>query len=230
MTPDEIAGAVAVDFPLRGEWTAYNSPGDQVPSHGVDLLGQRYAFDLVRFDRRPGWHVHPAGSLRSNLLGFPVRECYGWGEPIHIPFDAEIVEASDGYPERSRVVPIREIAVVLKNAVTFNPKRPGGMRPVIGNHVIARAGDVHAFFAHLTTGSVAVSAGQSVRAGDVIGRVGHTGNSTAPHLHFQLMDSPDLLTARGVPCAFREYEVERDGEWTLVQHGIPRRSERIRSL
>jgi len=223
---DELAGAVSVEFPLRGEWTAFNSPGDRIPSHGVDQLAQRFAYDLVRFDRRKGWHVHPAGGWRSNLVGFPIHECYGWGRPVHMPFDAEIVEARDGYPERSRIVPIREIAVVLKNALTFDPKR--SLQPVVGNYVIARSGELFAFFAHLTTGSVAVTAGQSVRAGDVIGRVGHTGNSTAPHLHFQLMDSPDLLTAKGVPCAFRELEVERDGAWVAVQNVIPKRSERIR--
>jgi murein DD-endopeptidase MepM/ murein hydrolase activator NlpD len=100
----------------------------------------------------------------------------------------------------------------------------------MGNHVILRCGDVYAGFAHLTTGSVAVGAGQQVRVGDVLGRVGHTGNSTAPHLHFQLMDGPDPLTARGVPCAFLQYEVWRDGGWRRVERAIPRNSERIRSV
>jgi murein DD-endopeptidase MepM/ murein hydrolase activator NlpD len=142
-----------------------------------------------------------------------------------MPFDGEIVDAQDGFPERTRIVPIREIALVLKNAFTFNPSK---LRQVIGNFVLARTGGTFAAFAHLSPGSVTVRAGQAVSSGEVIGRVGHTGNSTAPHLHFQLMDSPDLMTAGGLPCAFRRLEVERDGRWEAVEDYVPRRVERIR--
>lgn len=221
-----VRSAISVAFPLRGEWVAIISPGDRVPSHGTDMLGQRFAYDFIRVDRRKGWHVHPASAWRSNLVGFPVRECYAWGQPVHMPFDGEIVEARDGYPERSRVVPIREIGITLKNAMTFDPKR--GLQPVVGNYVIARAGDLFAAFVHLTTGSVAVTSGQAVRAGEVIGRVGHTGNSTAPHLHFQLMDGPDPLTAQGVPCAFTELTLEGSDGWELARDVVPRRQDRIR--
>lgn len=225
----ELEGARIVDFPLRGEWMAVHTPGSRIPSHGTDMLGQRYAFDLIRFDPRKGAPFHPRGGLRVLLVGIPTRECHGWGEPVHAPLDGVVVAARDGVPERTRVHPIRELALVVKAGLTFRPTARH-LRRVLGNHVILRCGDVHAGFAHLTTGSIAVEDGQAVRIGDVLGRVGHTGNSTAPHLHFQLMDSADPLVARGIPCAFREYEVWRDGAWRRVEGAIPKSTERIRSV
>ena len=222
----ELASTMVVEFPLRGEgWVAVNSPADRVPSHGTDLLGQRFAFDFVQVDERPRLHTSPAGLLRAAVLGVSTRSCYAWNAPIHAPFDAEIVRTVDGVPERRWIHPVRELARTLWTAFTFRPDR---LPQVLGNHVIARNGDVYAAFAHLTPGSVAVRHGQRVRTGDVIGRVGHTGNSTSPHLHFQLMDSIDPMRARGIPCAFRQYEVMRDGRWEIVRNGIPGRADRIR--
>jgi murein DD-endopeptidase MepM/ murein hydrolase activator NlpD len=222
----ESTAPVVVRFPLQGEdWVAVSSPADRIPSHGTDLLGQRYAFDFLRTDRRSRQHYHPAGWPRTLLGGVPTRECYAWGAPVHAPFDGEVVRAVDGIGERSRVHPLRELVLVLKNALTFTPAR---LPAILGNHVLMRQGDLFAGLAHLAPGSVAVREGQLVRLGEVIGRVGHTGNSTTPHLHFQLMDAADPLTARGVPCAFESYEVWRGDAWVLVKGGIPSKTERMR--
>lgn len=67
-----------------------------------------------------------------------------------------------------------------------------------------------------------------MRKGDVLGKVGHSGNSTAPHLHFQLMDSSDLLSAKGIPCAFEQYDLYQNGEWKSVYRGVPSDKDRIR--
>lgn len=230
---EELRDAVVVAFPLRGEgWVAVNSPADRIPSHGVDLLGQRYAFDFLRVDlRRSGLHPHPAGTLRGWLIGGRTGEAYAWGQPIHMPLDGEVVAAADGMTERGWLHPVREVAHALTNAVTFTPAK---IPRILGNHVIARCdgvpdrGTVYAVFAHLTPGSLAVRPGQVVRVGEVIGRVGHTGNSTMPHLHFQLMDSLDPMEAKGVPCAFRAYDVWRDGAWQPVRDGVPGKADRVR--
>jgi hypothetical protein len=224
----ELADPVVVDFPLRGEgWIAVTSPADRVPSHGTDLLGQRYAYDFLMTDARRGGHYHRASWLRTLLIGVPTRECYAWGAPVHAPFRGVVVRAVDGVPERRRVHPAREAALVLKNALTFSAAR---LPAILGNHVILRGNDVFAGLVHLAPGSVAVAEGQTVERGEVLGRVGHTGNSTSPHLHFQLMDSADPLIARGVPCAFRTYDVERDGAWAMVAAGIPSRRDRLRFI
>ncbi len=228
MIEDELAEAIAVRFPLRGEeWVAVNSPGDRIPSHGTDMLGERFAYDFLMADGRRGVHYHRAGWLRTLLTGVPTRECYAWGAPIHAPFGGEVVRSVDGWPERRWVHPVREAILALRSARSFSPSR---LPAILGNHVILRSGRVFAGFAHLAPGSVEVTTGQPVRAGEVIGRVGHTGNSTTPHLHFQLMDAEDPLVARGLPCAFIAYEVRRDRAWVAVRNGIPRGVDRIRGL
>jgi peptidase M23-like protein len=225
----ELDDPVVVELPLRGQWSVERTPADRIPSHGTDLLGQRYAYDLVRTDHRRGFHVHPAGTLRFLLTGGRTRDCYGWGQPVHAVSDGVVVQAVDGVAERQRLHPVRESWVAVTTTVRFARR---GLDPagLAGNHVITETAGTYALYAHLAPGSVAVTRGQQVRAGEVLGRVGHTGNSTAPHLHFHLMDSADPLRARGIPCAFAAYLVERDGQWQAVERGIPHRRERISSV
>lgn len=127
-----------------------------------------------------------------------------------------------------------DLFVALKNAFTFDPAK-GDLRSVAGNYIIMKCSDhtncsdhVYAAFAHLQTGSVTVSAGQVVKKGDVLGKVGHSGNSTAPHLHFQLMDRTDMISAKGIPCAFEQYEIFRDGAWITVNNEVPLDTDRVR--
>jgi murein DD-endopeptidase MepM/ murein hydrolase activator NlpD len=143
--------------------------------------------------------------------------------------DGVVVPVVDGVAERQWLHVARESWSAVKTTVGFARR---GLDParLAGNHVITETAGTYALYAHLVPGSVAVTRGQQVRAGEVLGRVGHSGNSTAPHLHFQLMDSADPLRAQGIPCAFAAYLVERDGQWQRVERGIPDRRERIRSV
>jgi len=223
---NELKAPVVVDFPLEGEWWAPNTPGTKIPSHGTDMLGQRYAFDFVMVDWSKNKRPYDGSDLRYFLLGMPLSKWYGWGRSVYAPCDGKIVVAKDGIKERRRLHPISDLFAALKNGLFFNPKKHDISR-LAGNHVIMQTQNEYAFFAHFQTGSVCVTEGQEVKKGEMLGRVGHSGNSTAPHLHFQLADSADWLIAKGISCAFKKYERFQDGLWTEVTNGIPANKDRI---
>lgn len=222
---------VIVEFPLRGEWMAPTTPGKKVPSHGTDQLGERFAFDFLQVDwERNGRPFYNTSLLRYVLFGVSLDECYCWGKEIYAPCDGKIIIAEDGYTERPIVHWVSDLFVALKNAYVFDAEKDG-IQPVAGNYIVMKCNNtnnVYAAFAHLQKGSITVSVGQSVQKGDLLGKVGHSGNSTAPHLHFQLMDSSNLLSARGIPCAFEQYDLFQDGKWKTVYKAIPSDTDRIR--
>lgn len=230
-SPEDNNAAVAVGFPLSGEWCALNTPGYKVPSHGTDELGQRYAYDFLQIDwHRAGYRFHTRSALRSLLLGVPLQDTYCWSQPIQAPFDGEVVEAVDGLTERNPAHFIRDLAVMFKHALSDLKQSNRQLHPILGNFIILKKTEgVYALFAHARSGSIRVSEGEHVYAGQPLAEVGHSGNSTAPHLHFQLMDSPELAEARGLPCCFSSYQTYADTQWHPVRNGIPGRRERIRA-
>lgn len=220
---------VIVDFPLRGAWIAPNTPGTRIPSHGTDAFGERYAYDFVGIDpQRRDRRFYRASVLRYLLLGVPLQACFGWGRPIFSATDGVVLQAEDGWPERDPVHPARDINLMLKNARAFKAGRLSDLRILTGNFILVESHAGYVFYAHAQTGSIRVAAGDRVVTGQHLANVGHSGNSTAPHLHFHLMDHPDPWKAQGIPCAFQDYEVYQDGAWQPVQHGIPKATDRIR--
>ena len=222
---------VVVEFPLRGEWVAPQTPGKRVPSHGTDMLGQRYAYDFVRLGPgSTGMRFYRPSPLQYLVFGVRLQDCFGWGQPIFSATAGIVVQAEDGWPERDPVHPARDLAIMLKNARTFDVNRTADLRSLSGNYIIVESSDGYAVYAHAQTGSVKVAPGDRVTPGQLLANVGHSGNSTAPHLHFHLMDHPDPRQAQGIPCCFRDYEVFQEGAWRLVQNGIPKDTDRIRKL
>lgn len=225
----EMKDPIIVAFPLRGEWFSPNTPGTKIPSHGTNQLGTRYAYDFIQVDwERTGYPAYRVSLPQYLLFGVPLNEYYCWGQEVYAPCDGIVVRAEDSYEERTRTNLFSDLTNAYKNAHYFNPEKDD-VQLVAGNYIIIECGDsIYAALVHLQTGSIQVSVGQSVKKGDVIGRVGHSGNSFAPHLHFQLMDSCDITTANGLPCAFEQYEIFQDGKWKTVVNGIPTNKDRIR--
>src|SRR5262249_23088184 len=149
-----------------------------LPVNGSFYLSQRFAIDWERIDEEVKLFRGDPKDLRSYHI---------YGEPVLAVADAIVVAARNDLPEQ---VP---------------GKLPEGL-PIDeadGNFAILDIGDgAYALYAHMQPGSVRVSAGDLVRRGDRIGTVGNSGNTQAPHLHFQVMSAPSGLVANGIPYVF----------------------------
>ena len=211
---------IAVEFPLRGEWIAIHTPAEKVPSHGTDYFGQRYAFDFARLDHATSKY-YPQ-SIFAHLFGHvPSSSFHCWDQPVHSCFAGTVIAAADGWPDREEVNFFGEM-------FRASDIQGSDYRPLAGNYVVVQGDRAFAMYGHLRHGSVEVEVGRKVAGGDRIGTVGNSGNSTMPHLHFQLMDQPDPLGAAGVPCVFHSYERFEKDRWVAVRDGVPGALERVR--
>jgi hypothetical protein len=125
--------------------------------------------------------------------GKTVKQFPYFGSEVRSVADGEVVAVRDGMPESQPFMPPKTLQAPIDYA---------------GNHVITRIGpDVYALYAHLQAGKIAVKIGDKVKAGARIGRLGNSGNSSAPHLHFGLLDRPDPLTGNSLPFVIDQFEL-----------------------
>ncbi len=125
--------------------------------------------------------------------------------------DANVVKNSLGYGAdvlavaNARVAAVRD-GIMETELVSANPKH--SLDEAAGNFIALDLGDGRfAIYEHLKPGSIRVAKGDRVRRGQVLGTLGFTGDSTEPHLHFHVADSPSPLSGEGLP-----YEFEWNGK------------------
>jgi murein DD-endopeptidase MepM/ murein hydrolase activator NlpD len=187
--------------PVAGRWSALNSPASRVPSHGTHGHGQTFGIDFVyepAEGARPGFGEGPAFRAPEDFPAF--------GRPVLAPADGQVVAVCDRVRDhRSRSSWAAFAYMMLEGMV----REVGGARYLLGNHVIVDLGDgSYAGLAHLQRGSVTVQPGDEVRPGDLLGLCGNSGNSSEPHLHFQLMDHPRPFVAAGLPFVLEEVSID----------------------
>jgi hypothetical protein len=175
-------------FPLKGVWFVVNNY-DSIHEHR-QMHSQEFAMDLIQLTK----NFKMAYSKRFANSDYP-----SYNEKVYAIAKGRVVECFDGFPENPPGLGSR----LQRERWDRLKKRYGFMAGVAGNYVILKhRSNEFSFYAHLVPGSLKVKKNSKVKKGRPIARLGNSGNSDAPHLHFQLMDGPDFLTARGLPCFF----------------------------
>ncbi len=181
--------------PLKGGgWVAANGCCETDGIHRATVLPvngglhdtQRFAIDWMRMNDEGRLVVGDPSDVHS-----------------YVDYGAEIIAVAGG--------------TVVSTLNTLDDQVPGQLpdpstitlQNVDGNHVVVRHRDGrYAFYAHMQKGSVTVEAGDRVRRGEMLGRLGNTGNTSAPHLHFHLMDGASVLGSSGLPYVLGRFELE----------------------
>lgn len=219
---------ISIAFPLRGEWFTETSPADRVPSHGTNHFGLRYAFDFIQKDRKGASHT--GGAADYIFKGIPLDNYYCFGQSVFAPFDGEVISVKDNTLDGEMASWIHDQTTAIRHSLFFNPERDG-FEAIAGNYIIIKQSEgIYAAFCHLQKESIAVTEGEFIQQNAYLGNVGHSGNSTEPHLHFQLMDSSTIELAKGLPFVFKAYEKYDGQSWIPVTNEIPAVGERIRFL
>ena len=107
------------------------------------------------------------------------------------------------------VAPAAGVVASVENGVADNVPGVMNAQVAMGNHVILDHGNGEfSFLCHFRQGTVAVKKGDKVKAGDLLGRAGNSGNSSEPHLHYHLQDSAEFGKGRGLPAPFKGYRAD----------------------
>lgn len=224
-----VHNPVAIDSPIRAAFIAPNTPGSGVPSHGTDKYGETYAIDFVIVDgESPSRKPYRSSFLRYAASGLDLGDFYGFGESVRSPVDGKVVRVVDGIGERNPVSILGDLA----NTVRVTRDFESGLADytvITGNCVFIEYGrGAYCLLAHLRNGSIRVEENQRIAAGELIAELGHSGNSTMPHLHMQLMDSMDFRIAKGLPFVLREFSVLESGRWVRRVNALPKKGDILR--
>lgn len=165
---------------------------DIITIGGGIRVPQRFAVDWMQVDAT-GMPYNTAKDPKKN------ESYYCYGAPLLAAADGIVVSAVDEFPDNNPVGHIIPAVQNTKNAA--------------GNYISLSIGDgQYLFYAHVKPGSMKVKVGDKVKRGQVIGQLGNSGSSTAPHLHIELANANSILGAEGIPYTFDQFGLQMTPE------------------
>ncbi|MCU1524179.1 MAG: peptidase [Microbacteriaceae bacterium] len=161
---------------------------------GTLVAPERYAIDFSRIGDNGDLYAGSSHTLQSDL---------SYGAELLAVANGTVVSVSDALPDQPMGV----------NPTGFS------LVQLTGNEIVLKLSTgVYALYAHNEPGSLRVKVGQKVTKGQVLALLGNSGNSTAPHLHFQLMAGPEALNSDGLPFTWDRYTLYG----AIDSSGVPR--------
>lgn len=198
--------------PVTGtNWLADDGPSNDPENHhrrgifvfqGRALISRRYAID---------WQQSQSGKTFSGDAS-DNRSYNAYGKPVLAVADSTVVAVRDGLPDN-----------VPRHNGEFSPAVEITPDTVFGNHIVLDlGGQQFATYCHLQPGSVHVKVGDHVRRGQVLAKIGDSGDARQPHVHFQVQTSSDPLAGEGVPYLIDHYRVRAaDDVWHTRTRELP---------
>jgi hypothetical protein len=202
-----------INPPVLGQWAIFNPPGHA-----------KLAFDFLAVDDQKSPY-RDVSLLRHIFSTIHVAFTLAWEKPVFAVSDGTVIAASDGTPDRENIC----MGTDLLQLMFFGPKLAPPFAALGGNHITLKCGDFYPLYAHLKNGSVSVRPGDLVRSGDQLGVVGNSGSSLQPHLHFQVMNTPDPFPLfRNLVFALSSAQRRNGEKWELLINGKLRNGDHLR--
>jgi murein DD-endopeptidase MepM/ murein hydrolase activator NlpD len=188
-------------FPLRGVW--YVGYGASFHTGHRWAIPEEFALDIAK--------VGESG-LSHKGDGTRFDDYYAYGADVLAAADGRVTSvANDQQEDPSAMQRPNETqeAYFARLQKEQGERLAKGLTAITGNYVMIDHGkNEYSLYAHLQPGSVGIRVGDQVKAGDVIGKLGSSGNSTEPHLHFHVCDKPDPLMCAGIPVNFSNITIQ----------------------
>jgi len=188
-------------FPLRGVW--YVGYGASFHTGHRWAIPEEFALDIAK--------VGESG-LSHKGDGTRFDDYYAYGADVLAAADGRVASvANDQQEDPSAMQRPNETqeAYFARLQKEQGERLAKGLTAITGNYVMIDHGkNEYSLYAHLQPGSVGIRVGDQVKAGEVIGKLGSSGNSTEPHLHFHVCDKSDPLMCAGIPVNFSNITIQ----------------------
>ena len=188
-------------FPLRGVW--YAGWGASFHTGHRWAVPEEFALDIAKIGE---------SGLSHKGDGTRFDDYYAYRADVLAAADGRVTSvANDQQEDPSAMQRPNETqeAYFARLQKEQGERLAKGLTAITGNYVMIDHGkNEYSLYAHLQPGSVGIRVGDQVKAGDVIGKLGSSGNSTEPHLHFHVCDKPDPLMCAGIPVNFSNITIQ----------------------